>query len=326
MCCVWRFSVVCELLNNGGQQNHLMYSFQDLLLLQTVCDTLPPGFHDFPSDIKVTNNSRCDRKTRSRRRGCRSGVKRRLRKNKTRPPLPSMTLANTRSIRPGVRNTNFDELTANVRYMTEYRDSCILCLTETWLCDSVTDDSVAINGFGAPLRTDRDTQASGKNQGGGVCLYVNERWCNRACVTVRKQLCTRDVELLSVSICPTYLPREFGQIFVTVCYVPPSAHSARAASEIAETVRSLQLISPDAPCFVLGDFNDCDLRTCLPAFEQYVTCPTRKDKTLDRAMVMFVMPTSQLPFLLMDHQTIALCTSCQLTDQKFKQILLWKRV
>jgi hypothetical protein len=85
-----------------------------------------------------------------------------------------------------------------------------------------------------------------------------------------------------VSLRPRYLPREFGQIFVTVIYTPPHANAARAATQIADVVRELQMISPDAPNFVAGDFNDCDLRKCLPSFQQYVTLPTRKDKTIDR--------------------------------------------
>ena len=67
---------------------------------------------------------------------------------------------------------------------------------------------------------DRDSTKVGKKVGGGVCLYVNERWCDSANVCAKKRVCTEDVELISVSLRPRYLPNEFGHIFVTVVYAP----------------------------------------------------------------------------------------------------------
>ncbi|GFR90557.1 endonuclease domain of the non-LTR retrotransposon LINE-1 [Elysia marginata] len=32
---------------------------------------------------------------------------------------------------------------------------------------------------------------------------------------------------------------------------------------------------------VTGDFNNCDVSKCLVGYQQQVTCPTRKDRTLD---------------------------------------------
>jgi hypothetical protein len=71
-------------------------------------------------------------------------------------------------------------------------------------------------------------------------------------------------------------------VFVSVIYTHPKANSTRAATEIAEVIRSLQFASPDAPNFILGDFNHCDLRTALPSFKQYVTVKTRSGSILDR--------------------------------------------
>ena len=146
--------------------------------------------------------------------------------------------------------------------MSEFRDVCMLCFSETWFCDNISDDSVAIDGFGSPFRCDRDGGVTDKKGGGGVCMYINETWCPRSNVPTRKHLNT------------SYLPREFGQVFVTVVYIPPCACQARAAQQVADTVRELQLLSADAPNFVVGDFNNADLRVCLSSFEQDVTCPT----------------------------------------------------
>ena len=115
----------------------------------------------------------------------------------------------------------------------------------------MTDESVAIDGFGEPYRMDRDSKHTGKERGGGVCLYVSEKFCDRANVTVKQRTCTPELELISVSLRPRYLPREFGRIFVTVVYaaVHDSTSASRAGKAIAAAVRDLQLISADAPMF-----------------------------------------------------------------------------
>eukprot|EP00745_Piridium_sociabile_P040895 TRINITY_DN7963_c0_g1_i8.p1 TRINITY_DN7963_c0_g1~~TRINITY_DN7963_c0_g1_i8.p1 ORF type:complete len:536 (+),score=69.46 TRINITY_DN7963_c0_g1_i8:209-1816(+) len=161
---------------------------------------------------------------------------------------------------------------------------------------------------------DRECEKIGKGMGGGVCLYVNERWCDSANVCVKKRVCTHELELISVSLRPRYLPREFGRIFVTVVYAPVfnQSSAARAGQTIAAVVRDLQLISADAPCFIVGDFNHCNLRKVLPSFKQYVTCPTRCDRTIDlcyasygnipHAFKSFPLP----PVGLSDHDTVHL--------------------
>ena len=88
-------------------------------------------------------------------------------------------------------NTTFGELQANVACMSEFRDACVLCCSETWFCDNISDDSVAIDGFGSPFPCDRDCDVTDKKRGGGVCMYINETWCPRSNVTARKHLNTR---------------------------------------------------------------------------------------------------------------------------------------
>jgi len=45
-------------------------------------------------------------------------------------------------------------------------------------------------------------------------VFINEGWCGN--YTVRDSHCSEDIELLSLSVRPYHLPREFGQVFVTV--------------------------------------------------------------------------------------------------------------
>lgn len=170
---VWicKFVVIADSFGeyNGGEQGTgpIRYTREFLLRSQTFTDTSAHTFYDLPDDMTDKRDDRTDRR-RTRKRGQRGGVKRRLRRNKTQPPLPSMILSNVRSIRPNGKNTNFDELQANARFSTEFRDACVLCFSETWLCDKINDDSVAIDGFGTPFRTDRDKYITGEK---------NRRWC-----------------------------------------------------------------------------------------------------------------------------------------------------
>lgn len=110
-------------------------------------------------------------------------------------------------------------------------------------------------------------------------MYVNKQYCSA--VTVRERICTSNIELLTVSLRPFYLPREFPQIFMTVVYIHPKADAVSAASTIFEVVQKLQSISPEAPSLLLGDFNHVSLKKTLPHYYQYVTCPTRRNKALD---------------------------------------------
>ena len=69
---------------------------------------------------------------------------------------------------------------------------------------------------------------------------------------------------------PTYMPREFGQLSITVVYLHPAVNETRASTTTADCVHALERISPESPCFVLGDVDNCSLRSALPTYQQYV--------------------------------------------------------
>lgn len=123
---------------------------------------------------------------------------------------------------------NKNELLAHVNYQLDFRDACILALMETWLREKDSHSAMSIDGCGAPLHPGQETLITPKSCGGGVRIYINNRWCKT--IVVRERLSTKDLELLSVSIRPFYLPREFLQIFVAVVYVHPNAN-VNTASE-----------------------------------------------------------------------------------------------
>ena len=115
------------------------------------------------------------RRYNKRKRGKKGGVRQRLRRqlHNNRIPLPSIILANVQSLR-----NKIDGLHGHVTHLREYRDACLLGFTETWISASDSDASLDLTGFGAPIRLDRDSEVTHKKQGGGVCLYINRRWCN----------------------------------------------------------------------------------------------------------------------------------------------------
>ena len=106
----------------------------------------------------------------------------------------------------------------------------------------------------------------------GVCASVNRRYCTA--VTIREKICTPNIELLSVSFRPFYLPQEFPQVFITVVYIHPKANNVKATNIGSDVVHGLKNISPEAPNFILGDFNDVSLNV-LSNFHRYIICPTR---------------------------------------------------
>ena len=110
----------------------------------------------------------------------------RARRRRFKPALPIIIMGNVQSLR-----NKPDEL---VRYLHEFREASLLCLTETWFSD--LDPDPQHPGF-TLMRCDRSRGATGKTKGGGVCVFVNEKWCSN--VTLKEQHCCADVEPCALS-------------------------------------------------------------------------------------------------------------------------------
>ena len=163
---------------------------------------------------------------RRRRHGCRAGVKRRVKKRRHRPAVPAIVMGNVRSL-----GNKTDELAALIKSQRQYHKCSVLCFTEIWLHSHIPDHSVAFPGFSTGW-ADRNVTSSGKKKGGGIALYMSERWCNPRHVHVKKRLCTPDIELLTVGMRPYYLPRKFTSAIIIGVYVPPSSDAAVACDVI----------------------------------------------------------------------------------------------
>lgn len=111
---------------------------------------------------------------------------------------------------------------------------------------------------------------------------MNHDWCN---MVVARELCTSNIELLSVPLHPFYLPREFPQIFVCLVYIHPEANVDMAPQTVAKSIQRLQRIAPDAPFLVMRDINHCKPIKSLCNFYQDASCPTHNSKYLDLCFV-----------------------------------------
>lgn len=255
-----------------GVLGEIIYSREFLISLRTASAGIIP-------DILV-ELCRLHARSKHRKRGRRGGLHRRLKNlrldnRRKLPPLPTILLSNVQSLRHKT-----DELEAWIKCKPGIRDTCLLAFSETWLRELDRDEDLILSGFGSPIRLDRDPMTTGKSRGGGVCLYVNKRYCNT--VVVRERICTSDIELLTVSLRPFYLPREFQQLFYTLVYIHPRANASIAAQVIADVTHRLDSICPEAPKFFIGDFNHCTLDKTLRSYEQYITCSTtQRNTTLD---------------------------------------------
>ncbi|KAI4905610.1 hypothetical protein NFI96_003218 [Prochilodus magdalenae] len=259
------------LLEFGKVHHELTFSLSDFdfLLRSDTADTSQQGPAAPASGRRRSGRTECPR----RKRGKRGGLHARLKARAMRPPLPSLLLANVRSL-----ENKLDELRARITTQREIRDCCALILTETWLSDSTPDSAIQLQTHSVH-RGDR-TAASGKNKGGGVCVFVNNRWCSDI-KTVEKH-CSTDLELLMVKCRPFYLPREFSAVFILAVYIPPRANSATALGLLHDAISKQETAHPDAVFIVAGDFNHCNLRTVLPKYHQHVSFPTRENNILDQ--------------------------------------------
>ncbi len=223
------------------------------------------------------NNTRRRRK----HRGKRAGIRYRLRNRAHSPPLPSILLANVQSL-----DNKMDDLRARISFQRDIRDCNIICLTETWLTPTVPDTAVMPSDNFSVLRMDRTAEA-GKTKGGGVCFFINKKWCDPRNISILSRSCSPHLEHLSIICRPFYLPREFSSIVVTAVYIPPKADSSLALSKLHDELSGYINIHPDAACIIAGDFNKANLKKVIPNFHQHISCPTRGLNTLDHCYTQF---------------------------------------
>lgn len=144
-----------------------------------------------------------------------------------------------------------DELKLQASTNSAVNDSCILLFTETWLHSSIPDAAIELAGY-TMYRHDR-TRDSGKSRGGGLCVYVNNKWCTNT-KTVNSH-CSPDLELMTVKCRPIYLPREFTVVLITAVYISPDANATTSLGHLHDIISSQQSKYAEAAHIIGGDFN-----------------------------------------------------------------------
>ena len=138
---------------------------------------------------------------RSQRWGKSGGLRVKLRINSHRSALPSIFLANMRSL-----VNKLDELKIWTLTQKGLWNAVSCFFSETWLSSDVSNRVMELEGH-TLLRADRSATASCKSHGGGVCIYLNKAWCTDSVVVDTH--CSADLEFLFIKCRAFYLPREF---------------------------------------------------------------------------------------------------------------------
>ena len=257
-----------------GLSDPITFSRDALLTIRESSPDTFPVFHSNPEyflELLVGGAAALYGTWRRRRRGKRAGALVKLRQRGHRAPLPSIHLANLRSL-----PNKMDELLLLRGSNKDFSHSAVLCFTETWLSGAVPDAGVHLPGFSL-LRADRVTELSGKSKGGGICFYINEGWCTSA--TVLSTHCCPNLESLFIDCKPFYSPREFSSFILAGVYIPPQANVSEALQTLAGQLNGLEAKHPDSLFIVMGDFYRARLNQELPKYKQHISCPTRGSNT-----------------------------------------------
>ncbi|KAL0146554.1 hypothetical protein M9458_058185 [Cirrhinus mrigala] len=141
---------------------------------------------------------RLKRRERKQKRGKRGGIQARLAASPHKPAIPSIVLANVRSL-----DNKLDYIRLLRSSQRNVKDGCVFVSTETWLSDSVPDHAIRLDQLTC-YRADRVVVAGGKTRSGGLCVYINDAWCRDA-VAVCKY-CSPVLEFMVIKCRPFYLP------------------------------------------------------------------------------------------------------------------------
>ena len=284
---------------------------------------LPTATSTATSDLSASPRRRRKRCVRIRKRGKRAGLGTRLAANPTRPAIPSILLANVRSL-----DNKMDDIRLLRSANKTVRNCCVTVFTESWLHDNIPDSAIHLEQLTCH-RADR--ALAEKKRGGGICVYTHDAWCRDA--TVIHRHCSPLAEFMIIKCRPFYQPREISAILLVAVYIAPSNNNSdrsAALNELYRAVSEQQDAHPDAFTIIAGDLNHANLKTVLPKFHQHVNFPTRGQNTLDfvYSQQKGAYKAKPLPHIgQSDHLTILLLPAyrqrAKLTKPVLKEVRRW---
>ena len=131
-------------------------------------------------------------------------------------------------------------MSLTTRTILEYWQWGFMCFTKTWLQEHIPSSNIVLLRL-QTIREDRVLKRSRKSKGGEIVMLVNNRWCNPGHATLKHCFCSPDIELLAMSFCPVYLPREFTRVIVVAFTIILSCHRLELALRV--TLSALLLLS-----------------------------------------------------------------------------------
>ena len=130
-----------------------------------------------------------------------------------------------------------------------YHEFDFICCSETWLDDRYTDPMIHIDNMNI-YRLDRPRLRRDQyrfNNGGGVLIYVNNKWVSYCTVFAPGTLSTVDIEIITLKVDKP----NFKTFFVSTVYKPPKGDSTKCMNSISEIIA----LNPTCEFWILGDFN-----------------------------------------------------------------------
>lgn len=206
-----------------------------------------------------------------------------------------------------------DELTA----ILEINQIDIGCITESWLDENITTNSIDITNYTC-YRHDR---ADGR-KGGGVVCYISTQWpCTRL-----QLLETPDLESIWLLLRRPVMPRQVSHIAIGAIYHPPGAPSGPMVHHITTAVDTIISQHPHAGVAIVGDFNKLDDRLIRSyPLKQIVHVPTRDQATLDKIYTnianWYKVPHTVPSIATADHYGVLLLPLTEVTPKSNRQFI-----
>ena len=123
-----------------------------------------------------------------------------------------------------------------------FKDSAILCCTETWLSPIIIDSMISIPGK-TIFRRDR------VSRGGGVCIFVNNDLSPYCDIDIQSSYITTDLEIISVDTKKPGL--KYMKIYCI--YRPPRGDYKKCIDKLTEIFSRRENCKKEF--WLLGDFN-----------------------------------------------------------------------
>ncbi len=193
-----------EFLHDIGRTTLLELNFAHAEELRDLGLIRRPTTSPTPTTASCPQRRRHKRRERKQKRVKRGGIRARLTANPHKPAIPTIVLANVRSL-----DNKLDYIRLLRSTQRIVRDCCVFVFTETWLSNSVPDCTIQLDQLSC-YRADRVLVEGGKTLGGGLCVYINDEWCRDAVVVYKH--CSPLVEFMIIKCRPFYLPREYTAI------------------------------------------------------------------------------------------------------------------